>query len=192
MGRIWLRLQVQHRNPGESKKDVCCVLQEVGNGQNGEYSDAEITEREIIIMDKVQVVYWSGTGNTKMMADMIAAGVEEAGKTCELVEAGQADVAALLAAPGFALGSPAMGCEELDDTEMEPLVSAIEGKVSGKQILLFGSYDWGDGEWMRNWTDRMTAAGATVVGGEGVVAHNEPDDDVQKQCIEAGKTLAAL
>ena len=100
-------------------------------------------------MDKVYVVYWSQTGNTEAMAKMLVAGVEEAGKQAVLVEAGDAKVDELLAQNGFAIGCPAMGAEELEDSVVEPLVAELEGKVSGKSLVLFGSYDWGDGEWMR-------------------------------------------
>ena len=143
-------------------------------------------------MDKVYVVYWSQTGNTEAMAKMLAAGVEEAGSKAEVVEASDADVAALAAAKGFAIGCPAMGAEELEDSVVEPLVADLEGKVSGKSLVLFGSYDWGDGEWMRLWVDRMTAAGATIVGGEGVIANNEPDADAEAQLKAVGAELAAL
>ena len=101
-------------------------------------------------------------------------------------------MAALAAAKGFAIGCPAMGAEELEDSVVEPLVADLEGKVYGKSLVLFGSYDWGDGEWMRLWVDRMTAAGATIVGGEGVIANNEPDADAEAQLKAVGAELAAL
>ena len=143
-------------------------------------------------MDKVYVVYWSQTGNTEAMAKMLVAGVEEAGKTAVLVEAENANVDELLAQKGFALGCPAMGAEELEDSVVEPLVAELEGKVSGKSLVLFGSYDWGDGEWMRNWVEQMTSYGATILGGEGIIANLEPDDAVNEQLIAAGKALAGL
>ena len=143
-------------------------------------------------MDKVYVVYWSQTGNTEAMAKMLVAGVEEAGKTAVLVEAENANVDELLAQKGFALGCPAMGAEELEDSVVEPLVAELEGKVSGKSLVLFGSYDWGDGEWMRLWVDRMTSAGTTVIGGEGVIANNEPDGEAEVALKAVGKELADL
>ena len=143
-------------------------------------------------MDKVYVVYWSQTGNTEAMAKMLVAGVEEAGKTAVLVEAENANVDELLAQKGFALGCPAMGAEELEDSVVEPLVAELEGKVSGKSLVLFGSYDWGDGEWMRLWVDRMTSAGATVIGGEGVIANKEPDGEAEVALKAVGKELADL
>lgn len=84
-----------------------------------------------------------------------------------------------------------MGCEELEDSEMEPFVQELEGKVSGKKILLFGSYGWGDGEWMRNWEERMKNAGAVLVGDAGVIANEAPDDEAVKALKAAGKELAS-
>ncbi|MFR5491830.1 MAG: flavodoxin domain-containing protein [Eubacterium sp.] len=97
-------------------------------------------------MDKVYVVYWSQTGNTQAMADAIGKGVTDAGKEAEVVYVGNADIEALKAAKGFALGCPAMGAEVLEETEMEPFVEEVEAFAAGKTIALFGSYGWGDGE----------------------------------------------
>ena len=85
-----------------------------------------------------------------------------------------------------------MGAEVLEEGEMDPFVTELEGCVAGKTIGLFGSYGWGDGEWMRDWVERMTAAGATVVGGEGVICQDAPDDDAKTACEELGKQLAAV
>ena len=123
---------------------------------------------------------------------MIAQGAEEAGAKAELIEVSSANVDELLALPGFAIGCPAMGAEELEDAEVEPFVASIEGKVSGKSLLLFGSYDWGDGEWMRIWQDRMTAKGASLVTGEGVIANNAPDAEAEAKLKAAGAELAKL
>lgn len=143
-------------------------------------------------MEKVSIVYWSQTGNTEAMAKMIAQGAEEAGAKAELIEVSSANVDELIALPGFAIGCPAMGAEELEDAEVEPFVASIEGKVSGKSLLLFGSYDWGDGEWMRIWQDRMTAKGASLVTGEGVIANNAPDAEAEAKLKAAGAELAKL
>lgn len=143
-------------------------------------------------MDKVRIVYWSQTGNTEAMAKMIAAGVEEAGAGAELTEVSSANADELLALPGFAIGCPAMGAEELEDSEVEPFVASIEGKVAGKTLLLFGSYDWGDGEWMRLWQKRMEDAGAKILTGEGLIAQNEPDGDAEAKLKAAGAELAKL
>lgn len=143
-------------------------------------------------MDKVYVVYWSATGNTEAMANMLKDGIEEAGAAAELVEAGDVDINVLLEQKGFAIGCPAMGAEELEDSVVEPLVASLEDKISGKSLVLFGSYDWGDGEWMRLWVDRMITAGATIIGGEGIIANNEPDSEAEAELKKAGTELAGL
>ena len=142
-------------------------------------------------MEKAIIVYWSSTGNTEAMANVIAEGVKAAGRTPELVFVDSVNVDELLAQPAFAIGCPAMGAEELDES-VDSFVSEIEGKVSGKNILLFGSYDWGDGEWMRLWVERMQNAGANIIGGEGIIANLEPDDDAKAALEAAGKQLAAF
>lgn len=89
----------------------------------------------------------------------------------------------------FALGCPAMGAEVLEEAEMEPFVEAVESFAAGKKIALFGSYGWGDGEWMRDWVDRMQNAGAEIVNGEGLICQEAPDDEVLAVCEELGKQL---
>ena len=142
-------------------------------------------------MDKAIIVYWSSTGNTEAMANAIAEGVKAAGGTPELVFVDSVNDDELLAQPAFAIGCPAMGAEELDES-VDSFVTEIEGKVSGKNILLFGSYDWGDGEWMRLWVERMQNAGANIIGGEGIIANLEPDADAKAALEAAGKQLAAF
>ena len=138
-------------------------------------------------MDKVTIVYWSQSGNTESMANAVAEGVTEAGKEAEVVEVSSASLDDLKAAKGFALGCPAMGAEVLEESEMEPFVEELEKSVSGKKIGLFGSYGWGDGQWMRDWEERMKAAGAEIVGGEGVICMEAPDDEA----IAAGEKLGS-
>lgn len=139
-------------------------------------------------MKEVYVVYWSSTGNTQAMAEAVGEGIEAAGGRAEVVEVGSMDASKLRDAASFALGASAMGAEELDG-EMEAFVSETESFLSGKTIGLFGSYDWGDGEWMRDWVSRMEAAGATVAGSEGVIAQMEPDSDAQAACRALGEAL---
>lgn len=141
-------------------------------------------------MSEVMIAYWSGTGNTEEMANEIAAGVEENGKKAKLMEISSVTKEEIEQASVFALGCPAMGAEVLEEGEVEPFVSSIESIVSGKKIGLFGSYGWGDGQWMRDWEERMRAAGAEIVGGEGVIALEAPDDDAKEQCRMLGKQLA--
>ena len=143
-------------------------------------------------MSNIQVVFWSQSGNTEAMANAVADGIRKAGKEADVVFVGDASIDELKSAKVFALGCPAMGAEVLEEGEMEPFVSDLEMSVSGKTIGLFGSYGWGDGQWMRDWVDRMTAAGATVVNGEGVICQEAPDDAALDACKDLGKQLAAL
>lgn len=143
-------------------------------------------------MDKVIVAYWSQTGNTAAMAAAIGEGITEAGKEAVVTDISSVSMDDLQAASAFALGCPAMGAEVLEEGEMEPFVTEVEAFVSGKKIGLFGSYGWGDGQWMRDWEDRMKADGATVVGGEGVICQETPDDEALENCKALGKELAAL
>ena len=143
-------------------------------------------------MDKVIVAYWSQTGNTAAMAAAIGEGITEAGKEAVITDISSVSMDDLQAASAFALGCPAMGAEVLEEGEMEPFVTEVEAFAAGKKIGLFGSYGWGDGQWMRDWEDRMKAAGATVVGGEGVICQEAPDDEALENCKALGKELAAL
>ncbi len=129
------------------------------------------------------VIYWSGTGNTEQMAAAVAEG---AGAELFSVSDFSGNIDDY---DRVAFGCPAMGAEELEDGEFEPFFSSVEGKLSGKTIALFGSYGWGDGEWMRNWTDRCKNAGATVVGGEGLIANETPSDDDLANCKALGESL---
>jgi flavodoxin short chain len=142
-------------------------------------------------MDTVYVVYWSQSGNTQAMAEAVGAGAQASGSQTKIVPVSEVSPDELKGLKGFALGCPAMGSEELEESEMEPFVAEIEKFAAGKTIGLFGSYGWGDGEWMRNWTDRMKAAGATVPGDEGVIACGEPDDAAKSACEALGGSLAA-
>ena len=143
-------------------------------------------------MSKVCVVYWSQSGNTQAMAEAVAEGIKAAGQEAELLEVGDADAKTVAEEAAFALGCPAMGAEVLEESEMEPFVEELESYVSGKKILLFGSYGWGDGEWMRNWVEQMEGAGATVVGGEDAICQEAPDEDAQDELKAMGKQLAAI
>ena len=133
---------------------------------------------------KTAVIYWSGTGNTEAMAKAVAEG---AGAECFAVSEFSGNVEDYDA---IALGCPAMGAEELEDSEFEPFFAGIEGKLSGKKIALFGSYGWGDGEWMRQWQDRVTGDGATLVNGEGLIVNETPDDDALASCKALGCIFA--
>lgn len=140
-------------------------------------------------MSKVVVAYWSGTGNTEMMAAAVGEGINAVGGEAVVVAMEDYNAADLKDCDAFALGCPAMGAEELEDTVVEPFVSEVEGFVSGKKVALFGSYDWGDGEWMRIWMQRMQDAGAVIAGGEGLICNNEPDDEAKENCKKLGQDL---
>lgn len=143
-------------------------------------------------MSKIIVTYWTQTGNTAMMAGAIGEGIKAAGKEAEVLEISQVSMEDLKAASVFALGCPAMGVEVLEEGEMEPFVEEVEQFASGKNIALFGSYGWGDGEWMRDWEGRMSNAGANLVGQQGLMAHELPDEEALEQCRNLGKQMAAL
>lgn len=143
-------------------------------------------------MSKINVVYWSGTGNTQAMAEAIAKGIADAGKEANCVSVSEASLDELKEQSVFALGCAAMGAEVLEETEMEPFVEEVEKFAAGKNIALFGSYGWGDGEWMRDWTERMKSAGANVVNGEGLICQDAPDAEAVAQCEALGKQLAGM
>ena len=143
-------------------------------------------------MSKVNVIYWSQTGNTAAMAEAVANGINAAGGEAVILDVSSASVDDLKDAVAFAMGCPAMGAEVLEEGEMDPFVSEVEAIAAGKHIGLFVSYGWGDGEWMRDWEERMKNAGADVVGGEGIICQEASDDDAVAACEELGKQLAAF
>ena len=132
---------------------------------------------------KTAVIFWSGTGNTEAMAQAVA---ESAGAELFNVSDFSGNIEDYDA---IAFGCPTMGAEVLEENEFEPFFSGIESKLNGKKIALFGSYGWGDGEWMRSWEDRVKADGAVLIGGEGVMANETPSDEELAKCAELGKKL---
>ena len=137
-------------------------------------------------MSKLAVIYWSQTGNTEAMANAVADGAKGAGAEVDLIQVSSITADKAAEYDVLALGCPAMGAEELEESEFEPFFAELEGKISGKKISLFGSYDWGSGDWMTTWADRVTSAGATVVNGEGLIVNLTPDDDALAKCKELG------
>ncbi len=125
-------------------------------------------------MSKVAVVFWSATGNTEAMANAVAEGAK-ADKVSEF--------------DAIAFGCPAMGAEVLEETEFEPMFASVETSLGGKKIGIFGSYGWGDGQWMRDWKDRCDSTGAALVN-DGVMANNAPDDAALEECKALGEALA--
>ena len=142
-------------------------------------------------MSKISVVFWTQGGNTESMANAVVEGIKEAGKEAEAVFVSDMNIDELKGEGVFALGCPAMGAEVLEESEMEPFVADVEGFASGKKIGLFGSYGWGDGQWMRDWVERAQGDGAQVLNGEGLICNEAPDDDVQAACRKLGADLAA-
>lgn len=141
-------------------------------------------------MSNIAVIYWSQTGNTELMASAIAEGIREAGGTCDLlnVSAVSADQAAEY--EKLALGCPAMGAEVLEEMEFEPFFTELERRLSGRSVALFGSYGWGDGQWMRDWVQRTESAGANLYQGEGLILQETPDEDGLEQCRAFGRGFA--
>ena len=140
-------------------------------------------------MSKVAVVFWSGTGNTEAMADAVAQGARGAGASVDVLGPSDFDASKVAAYDGIAFGCPAMGDEVLEEDEFEPMFQDVKGALAGKAIALFGSYGWGDGEWMRNWEDDCKAAGANLVV-DSVMANEAPDDDAIAACKALGAALA--
>jgi flavodoxin short chain len=141
-------------------------------------------------MSKVKVVFWSGSGNTQAMADAVANGIKSAGAEAEATTFDSLSPSDAANESVSAFGCPAMGAEVLEEGTVEPFMADYETKCSGKKVALLGSYGWGDGQWMRDWQDRLVAAGAFIIGGEGVIANNAPDDDAVSQCENLGRQLA--
>lgn len=140
-------------------------------------------------MSKVAVVYWSGTGNTEAMAAFVAEGAKGKGADVALLTSSEFDVSMMDNYDAVAFGCPSMGSEQLEESEFEPMFTSCEAKLGGKKIALFGSYGWGDGEWMRNWEETCQSDGAVLVC-ESVTCNNAPDDEAAKNCRELGAALA--
>ena len=140
-------------------------------------------------MSKIAVVYWSGTGNTEAMAQAVESGAKAAGADVSLFTAAEFTPQLLQEYDSVAFGCPAMGAEELEETEFEPMFTACEGRLSGKSIALFGSYGWGDGEWMRSWEARCNDDGANLVC-DSVICNEAPDEEALSACRALGAALA--
>ncbi len=139
-------------------------------------------------MSKIAVVYWSGTGNTQAMAEAVAEGASQAGAEVTVFEAVDFSPEQMGAFDAVAFGCPSMGAEQLEESEFEPMFTECEPMLSGKRIALFGSYGWGDGEWMRNWEQICTADGA-VLACDSVICNEAPDEDGVEACKMLGKAL---
>lgn len=139
-------------------------------------------------MSKTAVVYWSGTGNTAAMADAIVDGIKSVGGQAEVFTADSFNSDMAENYDFIAFGCPSMGCEQLEDSEFEPMFDSCKSKLKGKQIALFGSYGWGNGEWMQTWEDDCKSIGADLVC-DSVICNDAPDDEAIEKCKELGKML---
>ena len=142
-------------------------------------------------MSKMAVIYWSMSGNTEAMANAIAEGAQSAGAQVDVKQVSEITVDQALAYDLLALGCPAMGAEVLEESEFEPFFTDLESRLSGKKVALFGSYGWGDGQWMRDWQTRTEAANANLYE-QGLILNETPDDDGLAQCRAFGAGFAAF
>ena len=140
-------------------------------------------------MKKTAVIYWSGTGNTEAMANAVLEGMKEAGADAVMLTPDAVTPADISSFAAIAFGCPAMGSEVLEEMEFEPMFSACKSHLSGKKVALFGSYGWGDGEWMRSWEKDCDDAGINLVC-ESIICQEAPDGDTLEACRAMGKLLA--
>ena len=138
-------------------------------------------------MKKTAVIYWSGTGNTEAMANAVAEGMKEVGAEVTVMTPDQVDAGALNYS-AIAFGCPAMGSEVLEEMEFQPMFDACKRSLGGKRAALFGSYGWGDGEWMRTWESDCDSAGVNLVC-ESVICTETPDNAALEACRALGKAL---
>lgn len=141
-------------------------------------------------MSKIAVVYWSGTGNTEQMANCVAEGVQAAGGQADLLQPSQFDGEKLGEYDAVAFGCPAMGAEELEESEFAPMFDGLEKDLKDRKVALFGSYGWGDGQWMRDWKARADGANAVVYQDEGLILNETPDEEGLAQCRAFGAGFA--
>lgn len=139
-------------------------------------------------MKKAAVIYWSGTGNTEAMAEAVLAGMKDGGADAVMLTPDQVDAASVGKYDAIAFGCPAMGSEMLEESEFEPMFSSVKGSLGGKKIALFGSYGWGDGDWMQIWEDDCRAAGINLVH-DSVICNGEPDAQALAKCKALGAAL---
>lgn len=137
---------------------------------------------------KINIIYWTGSGNTEEMAKLIKLGAEEAKASVNLLPVDKATEEDIVNCDILCLGSPAMGAETIDETEMEPFLNMVSDKLSGKDVILFGSYGWGSGEWMTTWEDDMIDKGVNLLERE-VIANEFPEGDDAEKLIELGRKI---
>ena len=137
----------------------------------------------------MKVVYWSQTGNTEKMANLIAQGIKEAGKEAEVVSLSDITVDDLKNEEIIIFGNPAYGAEQLEESEVEPFVDSLEGNIEGKKVALFGSWGWGEGEWMKELEEKIEPYGATLIAA-GLTVKESPEGADETRCIQFGKLVA--
>lgn len=140
-------------------------------------------------MSKVAVVYWSGTGNTEAMAMAVAEGAKNAGADTEIFTAAEFQASMAAGYDAIAFGCPAMGDEVLEEDEFEPMFQACTAQLKNKKIAIFGSYGWGDGEWMRRWEEDCRSLDLNLVA-DGLICNEMPDEDGLEQCRSLGAQLS--
>lgn len=140
-------------------------------------------------MKKTAVVYWSGTGNTAALANEINESAKQNGADVSLYTADEFNADMVDSFDKIAFGCPSMGCEQLEDTEFEPMFESCKSKLNGKEIALFGSYGWGGGEWMNSWEDDCKNVGANLIF-DSIICNDAPNDDALAKCQELGEILA--
>lgn len=140
-------------------------------------------------MSNIAVVYWSGTGNTEAMANLIAEGAQEAGAEVKIFQAADFSKDKVADFDALAFGCPSMGDEQLEDSEFEPMFTSVRGALKGKKVALFGSYGWGDGEWMRQWQESVEDEGISLIG-DGLIVNDAPDIAGEAACKELGAKLS--
>ncbi|MBN1068092.1 flavodoxin [Clostridium botulinum] len=136
----------------------------------------------------MKIIYWSQSGNTEKMASLILEGIKSEGGKAELLEVSSASLDDVKNEEILILGCPASGAEELEESEMEPFVKSLEGLIQGKKVALFGSWGWGNGEWMTEWEKRMESYGAILIS-EGLTVQEYPEGEDENKCISFGKLI---
>ena len=139
-------------------------------------------------MKNAAVIYWSGTGNTEAMAKAVLKGMRTVSPGAEIYTPSDVNAGLVASLDAVALGCPAMGAEMLEDSEFAPMFDDIKTSLAGKKVALFGSYGWGDGEWMRTWESDCDSAGVSLVC-ESVICTETPDDAALEACRALGKAL---
>ncbi|MBU1141146.1 MAG: flavodoxin [Firmicutes bacterium] len=140
-------------------------------------------------MADVLLVYWSGTGNTEIMAEKIKEGLENAGISVDYRTVDQVSPSEVIDFEKIIFGCPSMGVEILEEDEFEPFFEEVEPSLVGKKVAIFGSYGWGEGEWMDSWQDRVVASGA-VLFKEGLKINSTPSGDEEDTCVAFGEEFA--